>query len=216
MNEVIRFILHLDTNLAQYIAEYGNLTYGLLFGIIFCETGLVAAPFLPGDSLLFLAGAFAGAGALNIGYLLITFMLAAVMGNTSNYIIGRVIGPQVFHYENSRIFNQKNLERTHVFFEVYGGKTLIITRFVPILRTFAPFVAGVSAMNHAKFQVFNIAGATLWVSVLTFIGYYFGNLPVVRSHLTLAIIIIVCLSFLPGLIEYFRTRRKIKIDQNKT
>ncbi|MBU6460183.1 MAG: DedA family protein [Proteobacteria bacterium] len=212
LSQLLQFILHLDSHLAQYIAQYGNWTYALFFCIIFCETGFVIAPFLPGDSLLFIGGTFAGIQALNITYLLATFILAAILGNSSNYILGRITGQKVFQYEHSRIFSLENLKRTHAFFEKYGGKTLIITRFIPILRSFAPFVAGVGAMNHIRFQIFNLAGAVLWVGLLTLAGYYFGNLPAVRNHLTLATFAIICLSFLPGLVEYIRLRKKKRLN----
>lgn len=200
--------LHLDKYLGLVIQNYGNWTYLILFLIIFCETGLVVTPLLPGDSLLFAIGTFCALGYLDIWKTLALLSVAAVLGDTVNYAIGHYIGPKVFHYKDSRIFKKEYLQKTHEFYEKYGGKTIIIARFVPIVRTFAPFVAGVGAMSYGKFLLYNVGGGLLWVFSLTLTGYYFGNIPVVKENFTLVILVIIIISVMPGVIEYLRHRNR--------
>jgi membrane-associated protein len=199
--------VHLDKHLAVLLAQYGVWVYAILFLIVFAETGFVVTPFLPGDSLLFVAGALCGAGSMDLWVLNGTLIAAAVLGNSVNYSIGRYFGPKVFHWENSRFFNKAALMKTHDFYERHGGKTLVITRFIPILRTFAPFVAGIGAMTYMRFQVFNLSGALLWVGSLSVAGYLFGNLPIIQNNLSLVILAIVAISTLPALIGYLKHRR---------
>ena len=199
-------LVHLDQHLAPLLLEYGVWVYLLLFLIVFCETGLVVTPFLPGDSLLFVAGTLWAAAGLNVHALTALLIAAAILGNTVNYWIGRYLGPKVFHWEDSRWFNRKALDRTHAFYERHGGKTIVITRFVPILRTFAPFVAGIGSMAHARFQLFNIAGGVLWVGSLLYSGFFFGNIGFIRNNLTLVIFGIIGLSLAPIALEYARHR----------
>ena len=217
IKEVISFFLHLDVNLNIIITQYGTLTYAILFAVIFAETGFVLTPFLPGDSLLFAAGAFAARGVLNENYLFLILALAAIIGDTLNYWIGHFIGPKVFHKEKVRFFKKEYLERTHKFFEKYGGKTIIIARFIPIIRTFAPFVAGIGGMTYSKFIIYNILGAALWVALLVYSGFYFGNVEVVKNNFSLVIAAIIVISILPGLIEFLRQRAigKAKVKRQK-
>ena len=203
-------LLHLDKYLGAVIQDYGAWTYLILFLIIFCETGLVITPILPGDSLLFAIGVFCGLGTLDLKLTLALLSVAAILGDTVNYAVGKFIGPKVFHYENSRIFKKEYLQKTHAFYEKYGGKTIIIARFVPIVRTFAPFVAGVGSMTYGKFLTYNVAGGLLWVFSITLAGYFFGNIPVVKNNFTAVILGIIFVSVLPGLIEYLRHRRASK------
>lgn len=198
--------VHLDKHLAALLAQYGAWVYGLLFVIVFCETGLVVTPFLPGDSLLFVAGALAAAGGMDVMVLNATLIAAAVLGNSVNYSVGRCLGPKVFQWEDSRFFNKRALEKTHAFYERHGGKTIVITRFLPILRTFAPFVAGIARMSHGRFQAFNIAGGVLWVVSLTLAGFWFGNLPLVKNNLTAVILAIVVVSMVPAAVGYLKHR----------
>ena len=200
-------VVHLDQHLRALAQSYGNWVYAVLFLIVFLETGLVVTPFLPGDSLLFVAGTIAAAGELHVHGLVLLLISAAIIGDSVNYGIGRYLGPRVFRFEDSRFFKRAYLERTHAFFERHGGKTIIIARFVPIIRTYAPFVAGIGAMSYRHFLFFNVAGAILWVTSLTYAGYFFGNLPVVKDNLTLVIIGIIVLSIMPGIIEFWRARR---------
>ncbi len=202
----VDFLLHLDRHLAEVIQQYGVWTYALLFLIVFLETGLVVAPILPGDSLLFAAGAFAGLGALEVWPLFFLLVVAAILGDTVNYAIGHYLGPKVFHYEKSRFFNPDHLKKTHAFYEKYGGKTIIIARFIPIVRTFAPFVAGIGAMNYRRFLAYNVVGGFLWVTVCLFAGYFFGNLQFVKKNFSLVILAIIVISVLPAVIEYLRHR----------
>lgn len=197
--DIVQFldlILHVDKTLGAVIAQYGTLVYVVLFAIVFGETGLVVLPFLPGDTLLFIGGAFCATGAMNIWLLMGLLIVAAVTGNTVNYWIGEAIGQKVFTH-NYRWLNKEALQRTHNFFEKHGGKTIILARFIPIVRTFAPFVAGVSDMTHAKFQVFNVIGATVWVVGLVAGGYFFGNIPVIRDHLNTIVLIGVAAAVVP-------------------
>jgi len=199
-------LVHLDRHLAVMLQEYGPWIYLLLFAIIFCETGLVVVPFLPGDSLLFIAGALGATGDIDVHLLALLLVIAAVLGNTVNYSIGHFLGPKVFQWEKSRLFNTKALARAHAFYEKHGGKTIIITRFVPILRTFAPFVAGVAGMTYLRFTAYNVAGALAWVLSLLYAGYWFGNVDFVRENLTAVIFGIIGLSMLPLVFEYLRHR----------
>lgn len=203
--------LHLDKHLGQLIQSYGGWTYLILFLIIFCETGLVVTPILPGDSLLFAIGTFCALGYLDLWSVLGLLSVAAVLGDTVNYGIGHYIGPKVFHYKDSRIFRKEYLQKTHEFYEKYGGKTIIIARFVPIVRTFAPFVAGVGAMTYGKFILYNIAGGLLWIFSITLAGYFFGNIPVVKNNFTAVIMAIIVISVLPGFFEYFRHKREKRL-----
>ena len=201
-------LVHLDRHLATLLEQYGAWVYLLLFTIIFCETGLVVTPFLPGDSLLFIAGALAAGGGIDVHLLALLLVAAAVLGNTVNYSIGLFIGPKVFHWEDSRFFNKRALERAHAFYERHGGKTIVITRFVPILRTFAPFVAGIARMTYLNFTAYNVAGALAWVLSLLYAGYWFGNVPRVKQNLTWVILGIIVLSVMPLAFEYVRQRLK--------
>lgn len=207
INYFIDIVLHLDRHLADLTRDYGLWVYGILFLIIFCETGLVITPFLPGDSLLFVTGTLAGAGMLDGTALVLGLTAAAILGNTTNYWIGRYVGPAVFHREQSRFFKREYLDRTQRFYDKHGGKTIVITRFVPIIRTFAPFVAGIGRMPHAKFQAYNVGGGFLWVGSLVLAGIVFGDTPFVKNNLTAVIFGIIFLSILPGIIEYIRHRR---------
>lgn len=202
----IDIILHLDKHLDTIIRSYGMWTYLLLFLIIFCETGLVVTPILPGDSLLFAAGTFAALGSLDPAWLIISLSVAAVLGDTANYWIGSTVGPKVFHRENSRLLNKEHLKRTHEFYEKYGGKTIIIARFVPIIRTFAPFVAGIGSMTYSHFIAYNVIGGVGWIAILVLAGYFFGNIPVVRQNFSLVILAIIIISILPGVIEFVRQK----------
>ena len=208
IKDVIDLFLHLDTHLQTVIQNYGTWTYVILFFIIFCETGLVVTPILPGDSLLFAAGAFAATGSLDLAWLLILLTVAAVLGDAVNYAIGHFMGPKVFSQPDSRFLKREYLDRTHQFYEKYGGKTIIIARFVPIVRTFAPFVAGVGSMTYAKFASYNVTGGLLWVGVCVLAGYAFGNIPVVQENFTLVILGIIFVSILPGIIEFLRQRQQ--------
>jgi len=205
-------LVHLDRHLAALLQQYGAWVYLLLFAIIFCETGLVVTPFLPGDSLLFVAGALAATGGIDVHLLALLLVIAAVLGNTVNYSIGHFLGPKVFHWEQSRFFNRKALDRAHDFYERHGGMAIVITRFVPILRTFAPFVAGIARMTYLRFTAYNLAGALLWVLSLLYAGYWFGNVPFVKQNLTAFIFGIIGVSLLPLVVEYLRYRlRKARV-----
>jgi membrane-associated protein len=214
--DLIRFFvdlfLHLDKHLGDVIQHYGSFTYALLFIIVFCETGLVVMPILPGDSLLFAAGTFAAIGNLNAWFLFLLLAAAAILGDTVNYWIGHFIGPKVFHFEKSRWFNPAHLKKTHAFYEKYGAKTIIIARFVPIVRTFAPFVAGVGAMTYGKFILYNVVGGVAWVAVCVTAGYEFANVDFVRKNFSVAILAVVFLSIMPAIVEvtraYLASRRR--------
>ncbi|HMV07090.1 MAG TPA: DedA family protein [Accumulibacter sp.] len=203
----IDIVLHLDKHLALLVQQYGQWIYVILFAIIFSETGFVVTPFLPGDSLIFVAGALAALGGMDIGILLAVLSAAAILGNMVNYQIGRFLGPKVFHWEQSRFFNKAALDKTHAFYEKHGGKTLVISRFLPLFRTFAPFVAGIGAMGYARFTVFNLIGALAWVGSLTLAGYWFGNLPWIQQNLTLVIVAIIVISLLPVVYGWWQHRQ---------
>jgi len=206
LKTLIDFFLHLDQHLGELIRNYGLWSYLILFLIIFCETGLVITPFLPGDSLLFAAGTFAARGDLSVWWLFILLTVAAIIGDTVNYWVGHYVGPKVFHKENVRFLNKKHLERTHEFYEKYGGKTIIIARFIPIIRTFAPFVAGIGSMTYWRFITYNIVGGILWVGICVFAGFFFGNIPIVKNNFSIVIIAIVLISVLPVIVEFIRHR----------
>ena len=201
-------LVHLDRYLGEWLALYGVWFYAILFVIIFCETGLVVWPFLPGDSLLFVVGALAATAGLDVVFLTALIVVAALSGDNVNYWIGRWLGPRMFHFRDSRLFNPKHLERTHAFYDRHGGKTIVIARFVPIVRTFAPFVAGIGQMFYARFLAFSAAGAMLWSVSLVGAGYLFGNIPAVKNNLTLVIIAIVAISVTPIALEWLRVRRQ--------
>jgi membrane-associated protein len=212
MDMLLNFIdifIHLDQHLSLLIQSFGGWAYLIVFLVIFCETGLVVTPILPGDSLLFGLGAFAAMGALKVEWLFVMLSIAAIAGDTVNYMIGHYVGPRVFARESGRFFKKEYLERTHRFYEKYGGKTIVIARFVPIIRTFAPFVAGIGSMTYSRFIVYNIVGGISWIAVFIFGGYYFGNLSIVKRNFTLVIFAIIFISILPGVIEYVRQRRQI-------
>jgi membrane-associated protein len=207
LDYIIDLLLHLDRHLKVIIDTYGAWTYGILFVIIFCETGLVVTPFLPGDSLLFAAGAFAAAGVLDPWWILILLSVAAILGDSANYWIGERIGQRAFEPGHYRFLKPAYLQKTHQFYEKYGGKTIIIARFVPIVRTFAPFLAGVGTMSYRYFLTYNVVGGLLWTVGFVGVGYFFGNLPFVKNNFSLVIIAIIILSVMPGVIEFFRARR---------
>jgi membrane-associated protein len=213
MEMILKFfdmLLHLDKYIDLLIRDYGMWTYLIFFIIVFCETGLVVTPFLPGDSLLFVAGTFAALGSLNLMWLLVILSAAAILGDTINYWIGNYIGPKVFQMQNSRVFRKEHLDRTHQFYEKYGPITIVIGRFIPIIRTFAPFLAGVGSMTYGKFLTYNVVGGILWIASFTLGGYFFGNLPFVRKNFTAVIIAIIIISVMPTVIEYMRQRRQTK------
>jgi membrane-associated protein len=206
---LIDIFLHLDKYLGQIIQDYGTLTYLILFIIIFMETGLVVTPFLPGDSLIFAAGAFAGLGSLNVVVIIILLGFAAILGDTVNYWVGHYIGPRAFS-GNVRFLKKEYLDRTHAFYEKHGGKTIILARFIPIIRTFAPFVAGVGAMSYGKFISYNIVGGLLWVTTFSLMGYFFGNLEAVQANFSLVIIAIILISIMPAVVEFVKEKLKTR------
>jgi membrane-associated protein len=205
VRSIIDFFLHLDQHLSQAISQYGSWTHLLLFLIVFCETGLVVTPFLPGDSLLFAAGTFAALGALDVRLVVILLIVAAILGDTVNYWVGAYIGPRAFKGD-MRFLKKEYLDRTHAFYEKHGGKTIILARFIPIIRTFAPFVAGVGAMSYGKFLTYNVVGAVIWVGLFVLGGYFFGNISTVRENFTLVILAIIAISVLPIAVEAVRSR----------
>ncbi len=209
----IEYIMHLDSNLLIIINYFGPWAYAIVFTIIFLETALVLTPFLPGDSLIFASGALAGVGSWNIWTLFFLLTVAAVLGDTVNYWIGSYIGPKVFKYEG-KLFNKEHLKRTHKFFDKYGGKTIILARFIPIIRTFAPFLAGVGKMDYFRFLAYNLIGGILWVGFFLWVGYFFGNIPFVKEHFTYFIIGIIVVSLIPAVIEFYR-HWKEKKQKNK-
>jgi len=200
---LVDLVLHLDKHLSLIIEEYGLWTYSILFLIVFCETGLVVTPILPGDSLLFAVGSFAASGSLELSVVIPLLTIAAILGDAVNYAFGAYLGPKVF----SRFLKQEYLDRTHRFYEKYGAKTIVLARFVPIVRTFAPFVAGVGRMSYAKFATYNVVGGIVWVVLFTVAGFAFGNIPIVRNNFTLVMLGIVFVSILPAIIEYWRARK---------
>jgi membrane-associated protein len=213
MQGLLDLFFHLDVHLAEFVGRYGIWVYGLLFAIIFAETGLVVTPFLPGDSLLFAAGALAATGALDAHLLFLLLAFAAVLGNTVNYAIGRFVGPRVFRAEDTggtmdRLLNRQHLDRAHAFFERYGGMAVVLTRFVPIIRTFVPFVAGAGAMRYPVFALYNVAGGTLWVGICVGAGYAFGNVPVIKQNFSLVALGIVAVSVIPVVVEWVKHKRK--------
>ena len=204
LKQLLETVFHLREHIGELISQYGSQIYTIFFVIIFAETGLVLTPFLPGDSLLFTAGAFAALGQLNIWFMFVILSVAAVLGDTVNYWIGHYLGPRVFKWEKSRLFNPEHLKRTHAFYEKYGAKTIILARFVPIVRTFAPFVAGVGAMTYGTFFLYNVVGGLAWVGVCLFAGYLFGNMPWVARHFEVVVIGIIVISLLPLLYELWK------------
>ncbi|WP_434777323.1 DedA family protein [Neisseria sp. Ec49-e6-T10] len=208
LTSIVDFFLHIDQHLDTLSSQYGSWIYAILFLVIFCETGLVVTPFLPGDSLLFAAGSIAALGtSMDIHIMVLLLTTAAILGDTVNYAIGRFVGLKLFK-PNSRFFKQSHLDKTHAFYEKYGGKAIIFARFMPIIRTFAPFVAGVGKMTYGKFFLYNVIGAILWVFSFSYAGYFFGNLPFVKSNLTLIILAIIVVSILPAVFELIKYRRQ--------
>ena len=204
---IIDFILHIDQHLTELAAQYGVWIYGILFLIIFCETGLVVMPLLPGDSLLFAAGSIAAIGKMNIHLMVVLLIIAAILGDAVNFMIGKFFGEKLFANPNSKIFKQSHLQKTQQFYAKHGGKTIILARFIPIVRTFAPFVAGMGHMSYHHFLAYNVIGGVLWVTIFSYLGYFFGNLPIVKDNLSLVLIAIIVLSILPGIIEIIRHKR---------
>jgi len=211
--QIVDFFLHIDRHLENVVRQYDTTTYGILFMIVFMETGFVVTPFLPGDSLLFAAGALAGKGMLDIRTLYITLLIAPLCGDNVNYWVGRLIGHRLVQSRRIRLIRKEHLDKTHAFFERYGGKTLVIARFVPIVRTMAPFVAGLGAMTYPRFIMFSILGAFLWVTICTLAGYYFGSIPFIKQNFSLAILTIIALSLMPALIEYLRHRKRVQVER---
>lgn len=203
------FFLHLDKHLFAFVANYGAWTYLFLFLIIFCETGLVVTPFLPGDSLLFVTGALTATGSLHLEFIFILLVVAAILGDTVNYWVGHFMAPHIFNEKYQRFLKPEYLERTQKFFEKYGGKTIILARFFPIIRTFAPFMAGVGKMSYRQFIIYNIVGALLWISLFMLAGYFFGTIPFVKKNFTLVIFGIILISLLPGLWEYYQHKKSL-------
>lgn len=203
------FILHIDQHLIDITAAYGMWTYAVLAVIVFAETGLVVTPFLPGDSLLFAAGAICALGTMNIWVMIALLIVAAILGDAVNYTIGNRLGPKIFSSTTSKLLNREHLNRTHAFYERHGGKTIILARFMPIIRTFAPFVAGIGAMRYRQFAVYNVVGAVVWVASFSLLGYYFGNLDIVRKNFPLVIGVIIVLSVLPAVWEVVRARKSV-------
>ena len=204
---IIDFILHIDQHLTELAAQYGVWIYGILFLIIFCETGLVVMPLLPGDSLLFAAGSIAAIGEMNIHLMVVLLIIAAILGDAVNFMVGKFFGEKLFANPNSKIFKQSHLQKTQQFYAKHGGKTIILARFIPIVRTFAPFVAGMGHMTYHHFLAYNVIGGVLWVTIFSYLGYFFGNLPIVKDNLSLVLIAIIVLSVLPGIIEIIRHKR---------
>lgn len=214
LHSLIDFILHIDVHLDYAIVHYHSWTYLFLFLIIFIETGLVIMPFLPGDSLLFAIGAFTANGSFDYWTITFALLFAAIIGDTVNYAIGKYFGAKFLEKQNGKLINRAHLEAAHDFYEKYGAKMIIMARFVPIVRTFAPFVAGISKMSYKKFMSYNIIGGTVWIFSFISLGYFFGNLPAVKGNLKLVMVAIIFLSILPGVIEYLREKQKLKVGQN--
>jgi membrane-associated protein len=211
LKEVAEYLLHIDVHLHELILTYGAWTYAILFTIIFCETGFVITPFLPGDSLLFAAGAFAATGSLNELWLITLLSAAAIVGDTVNYWIGWYIGPKIFRKDQVKFLNKKYLGRTNQFYGEYGGKTIVIARFIPIVRTFAPFVAGIARMTYWRFITYNVIGGIGWVVIFVLAGYYFGNIPIVKNNFTFVILAIIVISTIPPIIEYVRQGNRVHL-----
>ncbi len=212
MEFLLDFILNIDKHMVELVSEYHMWTYAILFVVIFCETGLVVTPFLPGDSLLFVTGAISAlpGSPIDVNILFLILLVAAILGDSCNYMIGRFMGEKLFSNPNSKIFKQKYLEQTHEFYAKYGGKTIILARFVPIVRTFAPFVAGMGRMNYTYFMTYNVVGGLLWVAAFCYAGYFFGDMPFVQENLKLLIVAIIIISVLPAVFEVIKERRKAK------
>ncbi|MDP2828222.1 MAG: DedA family protein [Sulfuricellaceae bacterium] len=208
----IDLVLHLDKHLPVLIAEYGTWIYLALFLVIFCETGLIVTPFLPGDSLLFVTGAIAATGAMDVQWLLVLLASASFLGDNTNYWVGRLAGPKIFKSRTSRLLNPAYLEKTHQFYEKHGGKAIFLARFFPIIRTFAPFVAGMGNMHYRKFVLFSLSGSLAWVGAFVLGGYFFGNIPVIQENLTLVMLAIILLSIAPGIIGFFKSRERESRD----
>jgi len=208
LKQLIDYVLHVDVHLSELILAYGTWIYAILFAVVFCETAFVVTPFLPGDSLLFAAGAFAAAGSLDATWLFLLFSAAAIAGDTVNYAIGAYVGPKIFHKEHVRFLNREYLDRTHRFYEKHGGKTIVIARFMPIIRTFAPFVAGIGKMTYAKFLGYNVIGGIVWVGSFVYAGYYFGNMPAVKENFALVVAAIIVLSTIPPVVEFLKHRAR--------
>jgi membrane-associated protein len=204
LHQIIDFVLHIDRHLSALCALYGMWIYAILFLIVFCETGLVVTPFLPGDSLLFVIGSLAAIGALQVEYVIPLLIAAALTGDNTNYWIGRTMGPKLFHKEKSRLFNKEYLDRTHRFYDKHGKITVILARFLPIIRTFAPFVAGIGNMTYRVFLLFSVIGALLWVSLFVLVGYFFGNVPFVKQNFSLVIVALILIPGIPAAIEFVR------------
>ena len=212
LKKLLDIVLHLNVHLGELVADYGVWVYAILFVIVFCETGLVVTPFLPGDSLLFATGALVVGTTLDVNLMALVVVSAAILGNTVNYTIGHFFGDRLFRDPKSKIFRRDYLDRAHAFYEKHGGKTIVMTRFVPIFRTFAPFAAGMSSMTYKRFMVYNIIGAVLWVGLFLYAGYWFGNLPAVRKNFTLLILGILVLSVLPIVFEAWKARKASKAN----
>lgn len=208
LTSLIDLVLHLDAHLLALVQEYGVWVYAILFVIIFFETGLVVAPFLPGDSLLFVTGALCGMGSLELQILMPLLILAAFSGDNTNYWIARLLGLRLLNHTNQKIIKHEHLEKTHLFFDKHGGKTIIFARFLPIIRTFAPFVAGIGSMKYRSFVIFSAMGSVAWIGSLTIAGYFFGNIPIVKNNLTLMILVIIIVSFIPAILEFIKHRRQ--------
>lgn len=209
----LNLILHPDAHLSWFLRNYGAWAYGILFLIVFCETGLVVTPFLPGDSLLFATGLMASTGQINPTLICLTLICAALLGDNVNYFLGCKLGRKLFHNEKSKIFNRKSLEKTHAFFEKYGGRTVIIARFLPMFRTFAPFVAGMGRMSYRLFIIYSVLAATLWVTLCVTIGFSVSKAPWAREHFTIILFIMIVISAIPGFVEFFRHYRQHKFEQ---
>ncbi len=208
MNKLLDLFLHLDTQLSSIISQYGAWTYGLVFIVVFCETGLVVTPFLPGDSLLFALGALSARGDMNIWLVMVLLFIAALLGDNVNYWLGRKVGPALFSGKTIRWLNQEHLHETQEFYSRHGGKTVIMARFVPIVRTFAPFVAGIGKFPYAVFIAYSVTGTLLWIIIAAGAGYFFGNIPVVKENFSIVVLGIVGVSLLPAVIKYFSAKRK--------
>jgi membrane-associated protein len=212
ISNFIDLILHLDKHLADIIQNYGIWCYVVFFAIIFAETGLVITPFLPGDSLLFALGALAAGGSLHVGWLFVLLAVAAVLGDSANYAIGKYFGAMILKKEGTWFLKKEHIDRTHRFYEKYGAKTIVLARFVPIIRTFAPFIAGLGKMSYAKFFAYNVFGGVLWIAAFIFGGFFFGNIPIIKNNFTLVILAIIVISIMPAVIEVIRERNRIKAE----